>query len=180
MNIKETHHSLNPSNISNPMSNQIKQFHLIPNQLQNKNAPQDDTGTTITNIAFITKGIQNYDIENLNCQKEAPKDGIKIGNNQKETKPTPTKVKSFVERAKNWVGNKWNSIKKFKIKNLIPKTEYKIFRNANGDLVNIPVKKIPLKKKKEENEIMKNKISYEQNRIVSIYDGVANGMYLVA
>ena len=65
MNIKETHHSLNPSNISNPMSNQIKQFHLIPNQLQNKNAPQDDTGTTITNIAFITKGIQNYDIENF-------------------------------------------------------------------------------------------------------------------
>ena len=59
-------------------------------------------------------------------------------------------------------------LKNSNLKKLFAKTEYKIFRNANGDLVKIPVKKIPLKKKKEDKITGKKiKISQEQSKIVS-------------
>ena len=88
--------------------------------------------------------------------------------------------KGLIGRTKIFVGNMWNSIKNFKFKNIFGKTEYKEFRNANGDIVKIPIKKIPLKKKKEINVLIKNKISQEQNRIVSTYNGISVGMYLVS
>ena len=90
------------------------------------------------------------------------------------------KSKSFVGKTKDWAGNMWNSIKNIKFKNMFAKAEFKEFRNANGDIVKIPVKKIPLKKKKENNIKLANKVSHEQNKIVSTYDGIAVGMYLVS
>ena len=49
----------------------------------------------------------------------------------------------------------WNSLKKINFKNMFAKAEFKEFRNANGDMVRIPVKKIPLKKKKELMKMLK-------------------------
>ena len=52
-----------------------------------------------------------------------------------------------MQKTKRWAGTAWSYIN---IANYFPKTEYKEYRNCNGDWVKIPVKKIPLKKKKVE------------------------------
>ena len=167
MNVLETAQSLNPSinpsikvdqanaTLTNNTTNQITQTHIGENS------------TTISNLAFLNKLSLDPTPENLN----------KINKN---TVSTPTKIesdnsqiakkKTFAGRTKEWVGNIWNSIKAFQFRKLFQKTEYKIFRNANGDLVKIPVKKIPLKKKQENSITGKMiKISQEQNGIVSNY-----------
>ena len=186
MNIVETTQSLNPSQAPNIQTNQIIKLPKIQKQSQNIPNPIDETGTTISNITFLKKNIQEHTINNLNSQKEIQKD-IKAtsfekeaNNSLKDKKEMDITKKGFVGRTKIFVGNMWNSIKNFKFKNIFGKTEYKEFRNANGDIVKIPIKKIPLKKKKEINVLIKNKISQEQNRIVSTYNGISVGMYLVS
>ena len=146
--------------------------------LKNQNHPKntkshiDEIATTISNITFLHKNTLEPIPENLN----------KIPQETKATKNIkPIKKNSFAFKTKEWTKNIWNSIKSFKLKKIFAKAEYKEFRNANGDLVKIPVKKIPLKKKKEVNITGKKmKISHEQNKIVSNFDGIATGMYLVA
>jgi hypothetical protein len=61
---------------------------------------------------------------------------------------------------------------------MFPKAEFKEFRNANGDLVKIPVKKLPLKKKNNLNEKVKNMISNEKNKDINSYNDAAQGMYI--
>ena len=62
---------------------------------------------------------------------------------------------------------------------MFAKAEFKEFRNVNGDIVRIPVKKIPLKKKKGINENVKNMISKEKNKDINDYNDAATGMYLM-
>ena len=50
---------------------------------------------------------------------------------------------SFYQKTKRWAGTVWSYVN---IKNYFPKTEYTEYRNANGDMVKIPKKKLPLKK----------------------------------
>ena len=64
------------------------------------------------------------------------------------------------------------------MKKIFPKQEFKEFRNANGDLVKIPVKKIPLKKKKELNNNTKMIISKEKDKNINNYNYAAEGMFI--
>ena len=175
MNIAETSQSFNPSHIQNSKSNQI--IKISKNTQKNPTATED-TGTTISNLSFLKKNIKEQPLNNLNSQKGIPRVTISLqteeesNNSQKNKNLAHKKSKSFIKRTKDWAGNIWNSMKDFKFKKIFAKAEYKEFRNANGDIVKIPVKKIPLKKKKESNEILKNKISLEQNRIVSTSIGI--------
>ena len=186
MNIVETAQSLKSSQVSNPQFNQIMKLPKIPKPSKNTPSNADDVGTTISNLAFLKKNYEEPAINNLNTLKVIPQVSISLtneldaNNSQKDKNLAHKKSKSFVGKTKDWAGNMWNSIKNIKFKKMFGKAEFKEFRNANGDIVKIPVKKIPLKKKKENNIILKNTISHEQNRIVSTYDGIAVGMYLVS
>ena len=167
MNVVETAQSLNPS--INPSIKVNKAHTKLTNNTTNQNTQTHigENSTTISNLAFLNKLSLDPTPENLN----------KINKN---TVSTPTKIesdnsqfaknKTFAGRTKEWVGNVWNSIKTFQFRKLFKKNEYKIFRNSNGDLVKIPVKKIPLKKKQQNAITGKRiKISQEQNGIVSNY-----------
>ena len=85
---------------------------------------------------------------------------------------------SFSDKTKQWAGNIWHSIKKVNIKNVFTKTEYKEIRNANGDIIKVPKKKIPLKKKNL-NENVNNRIHMEHNKCISNYHGVATDLYIM-
>ena len=169
-------------------SNQSPNSQIIKT-LKNQNQPKntqphiDEIATTISNLSFLHKNTLEPIPENLNKipQETRTTSTIESNKSQNNKNIKPTKKNSFAFKTKEWAKNMWNSIKSFKLKKIFAKAEYKEFRNANGDLVKIPVKKIPLKKKKEENVTGKKmKISHEQNKIVSNFDGIATGMYLVA
>ena len=156
--------------------NNAKNFNnqnIIQKKQQNGPEKRDETGTTISNINFLTKFNKEGIIENLNG--EIPKDTISTSTGTSSNNSQQENVKSFSGKTKKWVGNIWNSLKNIKI---FPKKEFKEFRNANGDLVKIPVKKIPLKKKKELNNKTKNIISNEKDKDINNYNEAAKGMYI--
>ena len=149
--------------------------------------PTIEDGTTISTLVFLeTKGNNEPIPENLNIDKipkdTIPKDTTSTSNETDSNNSNKEDIKqkrTFAGKTKVWAGTVWSSIKKINIKNIFLKTEYQEYRNANGDIVKIPKKKIPLKKKKQPDNKILNKISNEQNKIVtSTYDGVANGLYL--
>ena len=172
MNVAETAQSLNPSiNPNNPNTNLEQIINTTKEEAKNPNNHThiNENSTTITNLAFLRKSELEPTPENINkiSQQTSSISTLPEGINS-QIKGNITKKKTFVGRTKEWAGNVWNSIKKFEFKKIFAKTEYKIFRNANGDLVKIPVKKIPLKKKKEDKITGKKiKISQEQSKIVS-------------
>ena len=175
------------------MSTQIKE----KRDESNKNAEVDlskevqnsviEHGTTISTLVFLeTKGNNEPIPENLNIDKilkdTIPKDTTSTSTETDSNNSNKEDIKqkrTFAGKTKVWAENVWSSIKKINIKNIFPKTEYQEYRNANGDIVKIPKMKMPLKKKKQPNNKILNKISNEQNKIVvSTYDGVASGLYL--
>ena len=156
------------------------------NNSKDQNSP-NDCGTTISTLVFLeTKGNNEPIPENLNAgiipQDSIPKDTTSTStetDSNNSNKENLEQKRTFAGKTKAWAGNVWSSIKKMNIKNIFPKTEYQEYRNANGDIVKIPKKKIPLKKKKQLNDNVMSKISKEQNKlVVSTYDGVASGLYL--
>ena len=162
------------------------------NPTKNKNADetQKEEGTTISTLAFLegNKDLEQNALEyNLNLEKNIPKDTIststetETNNSQKENSSTNSKI-TFAGKIKQRAGSFWNSIKKINIKNIFPKAEYIEYRNANGDIVKIPKKKIPLKKKKKINKDANNKIPEEENKVVNAYnyDSAATGYYLIS
>ena len=114
---------------------------------------------------------------------QIPKDTISIStgtssnNCQQDTISTNSSKKNFVNKTKEWAGNMWNSLKSIKFKKMFAKQEFKEYRNANGDIVKIPVNKIALKKKKEMNENVKKMISEEQNKNINDYYSASKGLY---
>ena len=173
MNVIETVQSLNTSKNPNTKLEQIITREKNDKAFQNVQTHIEENSTTITNLAFLNKSSLEPTPENLN---KIPQDTKSLStqsesnNSQNKNSSQIVKKKTFIGKTKEWAGNVWNSIKKFQFRKLFPKTEYKIFRNANGDLVKIPVKKIPLKKKQENAITGKRiKISQEQNGIVSNY-----------
>ena len=166
MEINETAQSLNNANNCNNQN-------IIQKKQQNVPEKKDETGTTISNINFLTKFNKEGIIENLN--NEIPKDTISTSTGTSSNNSQQENVKSFSGKTKKWAGNIWNSLKNIKI---FPKKEFKEFRNANGDLVKIPVKKIPLKKKKELNNKTKSIISNEKDKDINNYNEAAKGMYI--
>ena len=149
------------------------------NQNESNNNQEINADKTITesNIVF-------YSPENINNIQFFPQDTASIStgtdsNNSQQDENSAISKKSFAIKTKEWAGNMWSSLKKINFKNMFAKAEFKEFRNANGDIVRIPVKKIPLKKKKGINENVKNMISKEKNKDINDYNDAATGMYLM-
>ena len=172
----ETIQSLNNAKDLSTQNNQ----NIIQKKQQNVPEKKDEAGTTISNINFLTKFNKEGIIENLNG--EIPKDTISTStgtsSNNSQQENTNLNKKSFAGKTKKWAGNVWNSLKNIKLKKIFPKQELKEFRNANGDLVKIPVKKIPLKKKKELNNNTKMIISKEKDKDINNYNYAAEGMFI--
>jgi len=184
----------------NPMIEQDKEPNKIIKENKNIESPKKpienttEVGTTVSSLFFLhdKSNLEKLQV-NLNnqIQKDTiPKDTISTStgtesvSSQQDNNSTNSNInkpKTFAGKTKQWAGNVWTSIKNIKnIKNIFPKTEYEEYRNANGDIVKIPKKKIPLKKKKQINDNVNNRIAQEQNKVVSTYHGVATGLYLVS
>ena len=100
---------------------------------------QFDNEIMTTQIELLNKKETNTPINELNKQS-SEKDNIK----EEDKMDTNKKNENFYQKTKKLAGTLWNYVN---IANYFPKTEYKEYRNCNGDWVKIPVKKIPLKKK---------------------------------
>ena len=124
------------------------------------NPHENESGTLTTTIGFLKDDAEgkNEPISILN--KPITKEEIdkstnnlnQIDNSKREKESTlsTTTNESLYQKTKRWAGTVWSYIN---IKNYFPKEEFIEYRNANGDMVKIPKKKLPLKKKKKvENE----------------------------
>ena len=100
---------------------------------------QFDNEIMTTQIELLNKKETNTPINELN-KLSLKKDNIK----EEDKIDTNKKKENFYQKTKKIAGTLWNFVN---IANYFPKTEYKEYRNCNGDWVKIPVKKIPLKKK---------------------------------
>lgn len=113
-----------------------------------KNKIEEENGTQIQFLSNKQEQEKNETIYELNKSLEktddTSKNSFKIGEGQNAPNQ---QNESFFQKTKRWAGTAWSYIN---IANYFPKTEYKEYRNANGDWVKIPKKKIPLKKKKVE------------------------------
>ena len=108
----------------------------------------DNVDTMMTQVPFIKEFDKKEPIFELN--KSLEKTDVTSNNTstkEDESKNQVQKNESFYQKTKRWAGTVWNYVN---IANYFPKTEYKEYRNCNGDWVKIPIKKIPLKKKKVE------------------------------
>ena len=108
----------------------------------------DNVDTMMTQVPFIKELDKKEPIFELN--KSIEKTDATSNNTstkEDESKNQVQKNESFYQKTKRWAGTVWNYVN---IANYFPKTEYKEYRNCNGDWVKIPIKKIPLKKKKVE------------------------------
>ena len=108
----------------------------------------DNVDTMMTQVPFIKELDKKEPIFELN--KSIEKTDVTSNNTstkEDESKNQAQKNESFYQKTKRWAGTVWNYVN---IANYFPKTEYKEYRNCNGDWVKIPIKKIPLKKKKVE------------------------------
>ena len=108
---------------------------------KNKKTEKEEFDNEImtTQIELLNKKETNSPISELN--KETLKKDIA----KEEDKANPNKKnENLYQKTKKLAGSLWNYVN---IANYFPKTEYKEYRNSNGDWVKIPVKKIPLKKK---------------------------------
>ena len=150
----------NTNIISNP--NQAINVNIYQHELKDSafpivNSPEknnhdkkeyDNVDTMMTQVPFIKELDKKEPIFELN--KSLEKTDVTSNNTstkEDESKNQVQKNESFYQKTKRWAGTVWNYVN---IANYFPKTEYKEYRNCNGDWVKIPIKKIPLKKKKVE------------------------------
>ena len=192
-----TSQSLNPMIKSENETNSNKILTQNPNKnmniIQNSNTKPTDstleTGTMISSLAFIQK-TSNIDLLKSNIINDIQEDNktqkeeistttgqdLTVTSFQESTSKNDTVVKkSFAGKTKQWVGNLWNSIKKIKI---FPKEEFLEYRNANGDMVKVPKKKLPLKKKKNVNENVNKIVAKEKNKVINNFHDAASDYLL--
>ena len=111
------------------------------NNYQKEEKEELDNEIMTTQIELLNKKENDSPINELN------KETIKKDNKKEEEKEDSNKKNNnFYQKTKRLAGNIWKYVN---IANYFPKTEYKEYRNCNGDWVKVPVKKIPLKKKKK-------------------------------
>ena len=134
----------------------IKQHNLkesvIPLNLPQPDKPkkaEEENGTVLTQVQLLEDKKENKDaLYELNKSLEKTDDSSKNSTKGSEDpKESTQQNESFLQKTKRWAGNVWSYVN---VANYFPKAEFKEYRNANGDWVKIPVKKIPLKKKKVE------------------------------
>ena len=138
----------NNNNIDKTFKHDTKDSAML--SFESNNFKQDDiqkekeSGTITTSIALLNdlNDYKNNPLDNLNnsSQKTECTSNLSKSTNEKDTE-------SFYQKTKRWAGTVWSYLN---VKNYIPKTEYLEYRNANGDMVKVPKKKLPLKKKKQE------------------------------
>ena len=144
--MKETESEVYKNSIHNK-ENQLYQHNrlestIIPlNKDIKQNKIQEEKENDIVNSKIEFLNINNEEKNNpiYNLNNSSPN----IRNNAKEEKNTK---KSLYQKTKKWAGTVLGYMN---IANYFPKTEYIEYRNANGDMVKIPKKKLPLKKKKQ-------------------------------
>ena len=107
---------------------------------KNKIEEEEENEIAMTQVELLNETKNKGPLYERNKSKE--KNDKKMEEDKKESNK---KNESFYQKTKKWAGNVWSYVN---IANYFPKTEYKEYRNFNGDWVKIPVKKIPLKKKK--------------------------------
>ena len=135
---------------------------------------ENENGTVTTTMAFMKEAeLQNDPLSNLN--KSLPKtddtsNNSLTVNSKYEKMSAPTVNESFYQKTKRWAGTAWSYIN---IKNYFPKTQYKEYRNINGDMVKVPIKKLPLKKKPKveltDEQYIVNKIVDKNNNQLNYY-----------
>ena len=163
--------------ISNP--NQTTNVQILQHDLKNSNFPmlnspeknendknENEPGSTMmTQVPFIKELDKKEPIFELNKSLEKTDDTSNNSSSKEtESKDQVQKNETFYQKTKRWAGTVWSYVN---VANYFPKTEYKEYRNCNGDWVKIPIKKIPLKKKKIEEtdeEHMINK-AFDRNKI---------------
>ena len=109
-----------------------------------------ESGTVTTTLGFLNnekEDKKNDPLYNLNKSLEKTEDSSTNNESQKDDKLSSISNESFYQKTKRWAGTIWSYVN---VKNYFPKIEYLEYRNANGDMVKIPKKKLPLKKKKLE------------------------------
>ena len=142
-------------------------FPLLNSPEKNEdNKNENEPGSTMmTQVPFIKELDKKEPIFELNKSLEKTDDTSNNSSSKEtESKDQVQKNESFYQKTKRWAGTVWSYVN---IANYFPKTEYKEYRNCNGDWVKIPIKKIPLKKKKIEEtdeEHMINK-AFDRNKI---------------
>ena len=140
--------------INNPLekkqysTHDIKLSTLPLNTEQKQDDAENVSGTVAAFLGDLPNGIEEKKdaISNLTKSTEKTEETSKnsSGTSDKDEK---AETESFYQKTKRWAGTVWNYVN---IKNYFPKTEYIEYRNCNGDMVKIPKKKIPLKKKRVE------------------------------
>ena len=136
-----------------------------PEKNINDKKENEPVSTMMTQVPFIKELDKKEPIFELNKSLEKTDDTSNNSSSKEtESKDQVQKNESFYQKTKRWAGTVWSYVN---IANYFPKTEYKEYRNCNGDWVKIPIKKIPLKKKKVEEtdeEHMINK-AFDRNKI---------------
>ena len=142
-------------------------FPLLNSPEKNEdNKNENEPGSTMmTQVPFIKELDKKEPIFELNKSLEKTDDTSNNSSSKEtESKDQVQKNETFYQKTKRWAGTVWSYVN---VANYFPKTEYKEYRNCNGDWVKIPIKKIPLKKKKIEEtdeEHMINK-AFDRNKI---------------
>ena len=167
--------NFNNINLPNPIqtaddkiTHHILKDSVLPINPQAKGQDQkneEEVNTMMTNVQFIEdkKDFKEEPMYELNKSGEKTDDSSK---NSEEPKDSNIQNESFLQKTKRWAGNVWSYVN---VANYFPKAEFKEYRNANGDWVKIPVKKIPLKKKKvdltEEEYIVSKTLDRERSNL---------------
>ena len=153
----------------------LKDNEFIPeNTSQQQDLHEKETNTISTTLGFLEeRDVNNQNNLNLNqINEHVPKDSTLTDTVIVEiNKPAEQQKESFYEKTKKWAGNIWS---KMNIKNYFPKQEYIEYKNANGIIMKIPKKKLPLKKqpninpdtKKENEDVQKNR-----NKVINYASG---------
>ena len=124
-------------------------FPLNTPEKSKKEKEEKQTDTLASTLGFLKEDGEEEKNDNIsNLTKSIGKTddtSMKQSNNSSDEKiSTQSTNESFYQKTKRWAGTVWGYMN---IKKYFPKTEYIEYRNVNGDIVKIPKKKLPLKKK---------------------------------
>ena len=161
--MKETEQNNNIENIPNEINNECQKHYIkestlhLDSEFKPTENNKEEENTVTQTIVTLLKGKNEENNETLYQLNNSSKKTDDTSNNslqktndvKKENNSTQTTNEGFLQKTKRWAGNVWSYIN---IKNYFPKAEYIEYKNANGDIVKIPKKKIPLKKKPKTEE----------------------------
>ena len=118
---------------------------IITQNTNQQEAVEKETITISTTLGFLEeKEVNNQNNLNKINEEQQEKDSVPETVVVSIHKPPEEPKETFLGKTKRWAGTVWS---KMNIKNYFPKQEYIEYKNANGLIMKIPKKKLPLKKK---------------------------------